>query len=189
MPNPLEGKHVALGVTGSIACYKAVDLASKLTQAGALVDVILTRGAANFLTPLTFGSITHRPVVENIFDPQSELSMDHVAVAGRADVVVVAPATAHTIAKIAWGLADDALSTVLMAVRRGTPVVLAPAMNTEMWFHPVVQRNLGWLGEMPRYRIVEPVDKRLACGDVGVGGLAGAEAILAAIVAACEESG
>ena len=111
MPDPLAGRFIALGVTGSIACYKAVDLASKLTQAGALVDVIMTQEACKFLTPLTFRSITHRPVVTDVFDPQSELSIDHVAIAERADAVIVAPATANTIAKMAHGYADDALTT------------------------------------------------------------------------------
>jgi phosphopantothenoylcysteine decarboxylase/phosphopantothenate--cysteine ligase len=127
MPTNLDGKHVVLGVTGSIACYKAIDLASKLTQANAKVDVILTRGAENFVTPLAFAAITHRPVVTDIFDPQSELSIDHVALAERSDVIVVAPATAHTIAKIAHGLADDALTTTLLATQ--APVIVAPAME------------------------------------------------------------
>ena len=107
MKTPFENKRIVLGVSGSIACYKSVDLASKLAQAGALVDVIMTEGATNFLAPLTFRSITHRPVVTDIFDPQSELSMDHVALANAADVVVVAPATANTVAKLAHGIADD----------------------------------------------------------------------------------
>ena len=108
MTDPLADKHITLGVTGSIACYKAVDLASKLTQTGALVDVVMSQGARNFLAPLTFQSITHRPVVSELFDPQSELSMDHIAIAERADVVIVAPATAHVLAQIARGLAADA---------------------------------------------------------------------------------
>ena len=93
MAPPLKDKRIALGVTGSIACYKAVDLASKLTQMGALVDVLMTREATEFVTPLTFRSLTHQPVITDIFDPQSELSIDHVAVAERADVIIVAPAT------------------------------------------------------------------------------------------------
>ncbi len=106
MPDPLENRFIVLGVTGSVACHKAVDLASKLTQAGALVDVIMTRGASNFVTPLIFQSITHRPVVTGLFDPEPEAGIDHVATAERADVIVVAPATAHAIAKMALGLAD-----------------------------------------------------------------------------------
>ena len=122
---------MALGVTGSIASYKAVDLASKLVQNGALVDVIMTGEATRFVTPLTFQSIAHRPVITDIFAPQSELSMDHVAVAERADIVVVAPATAHTIAKIAWGLADDALTTTILATR--ALALIAPAMDANMY--------------------------------------------------------
>ena len=103
----LKGKNVVLGITGSIACYKALDLASKLVQAGANVDVILSYGASQFITPLACRSLTHRPVVTDLFDPDSELSVEHVALANRADIVVVAPATAHFIAKMAGGLADD----------------------------------------------------------------------------------
>ena len=147
MPNPLAQRSIALGVTGSIACYKAVDLASKLTQAGALVDVIMTREALQFLTPLTFRSITHRPVITDVFDPQSELSIDHVAIAERADAVIVAPATAHTIAKLALGLADDALTTTALATQ--APLIIAPAMDahnvrqrrhTAQCFDPEIQR-------------------------------------------------
>ena len=166
MPNSLENKHVALGVTGSIACYKAVDLASKLTQESALVDVIMTRGATNFLTPLTFRSITHRPVVTEVFDPQSELSMDHVAIAGRADIIVVAPATAHVMAKIAWGLADDALTSTILASR--APVILAPAMDAHMYENPATQENVEKL-KSRGFIIVGPAEGRLASGLVGKG--------------------
>ena len=130
MKNPFENTNVVLGVTGSIAAYKAVDLASKLTQAGALVDVILTRGAENFLTQLTFSSITQRSVSTEIFDVNSDMSIEHVALARRADIVVVAPATAHTIAKMANGMADDMLTTTLLATE--APVVIAPAMDANM---------------------------------------------------------
>ena len=166
MPNPIEGKHIALGVTGSIACYKSVDLASKLALAGALVDVIMTENAANFLTPLTFRSITHRPVVTDLFQPQSELSMDHVAIAQRADVVVVAPATAHTIAKIAWGLADDALTSTILATQ--APVILAPAMDAHMYENPATQENLDKLKSRGIF-IAGPAEGRLASGLVGKG--------------------
>ena len=166
MPNPLEGKHVALGVTGSIACYKSVDLASKLAQAGALVDVIMTENAANFLTPLTFRSITHRPVVTDLFQPQSELSMDHVAIAQRAEIVIVAPATAHTMAKIAWGLADDALTSTILATQ--APVILAPAMDAHMYEYPSTQENLDKLKSRGIF-IAGPAEGRLASGLVGKG--------------------
>ena len=141
MPNPLENKHVALGVTGSIACYKAVDLASKLTQRQAIVDVIMTRGATNFLTPLTFASITHGPVVSDVYDPQSDLSMDHIAIAERADIVIVAPATANTIAKIAGGLADDDLTNTILATQ--APGIMAPAMEAHRYANPATQTNVA----------------------------------------------
>ena len=166
MPNPLHGKHIALGVTGSIACYKSVDLASKLTQAGALVDVIMTRGAANFLTPLTFSSITHRQVFTELFDPQSELSMDHVAIGERADLLIVAPATAHAMAKIALGLADDALTTTVLATQ--APVIVAPAMDAHMFQNPATQENVEKL--ISRGCVIAgPAEGRLASGLVGQG--------------------
>ena len=168
MPNPLENKHVALGVTGSIACYKAVDLASKLTQVGALVDVLLTRGATSFLTPLTFRSITHRPVVADVFDPQSEISIDHVAIAERSDVIVVAPATAHSIAKITLGLADDALTTTILATQ--APIIIAPAMDAHMYENPATQENIARL-KSRGVTIADPAEGRLASGLTGRGRL------------------
>ena len=139
MPDPLVGKHVILGVTGSIAAYKAADLASKLTQAGAHVDVLLTESATKFVTPLTFRSLTHRAVVTDLFDADSPEAIEHVALARRADALLVAPATANTMAKLALGLADDVLTTTALAVT--APVVVAPAMDAGMWEHPTVQQN------------------------------------------------
>ncbi len=175
MPNPLENKHVALGVTGSIASYKAVDLASKLVQNGALVDVIMTGEATRFVTPLTFQSIAHRPVITDIFAPQSELSMDHVAVAERADIVVVAPATAHTIAKIAWGLADDALTTTILATR--ALALIAPAMDANMYDNPATRENIEKL-KTRGYVIVGPAEGRLASGLMGKGRLVETQELL-----------
>ncbi len=166
MSNPLESKRVTLGVTGSIACYKSVDLASKLTQAGAIVDVVMTKGATNFLTPLTFGSITHAPVVCDVYDPQSELSMDHIAVAERSDVLLVAPATANTIAKLAWGFADDALTTTVLATQ--APVIVAPAMDAHMYEHPATQENVAKL-ESRGVVIAGPAEGRMASGLMGRG--------------------
>ena len=168
MPNPIEGKHIALGVTGSIACYKAVDLASKLTQGGAFLDVLMSRGATNFLSPLTFRSITHRPVTADLFAPQSEMSMDHVAVAERADLVIVAPATAHTLAKIAWGMADDPVTSTILATR--APVILAPAMDAHMYENAATQENLSLLVSRGLV-IAGPAEGRLASGLVGKGRL------------------
>ena len=145
MAGPLADKHVVLGVTGSIACYKALDLASKLVQAGALVDVIMSHGATQFVTPLAFRSITHRAVVTDSFDPDSEYSVEHVALAQQADVIVIAPATVHCIAKLALGLADDSLTTTVVAAR--CPLVVAPAMDGNMYDHPTTQENLATLKE------------------------------------------
>ena len=168
MSGPLAGKHIILGVTGSIACYKAVDLASKLTQAGALVDAILSHGATQFVTPLTFRSITHREVVTDTFDPRSELTVEHVMLAHRADVVVIAPATVHCIAKLALGLADDALTTAVVA--SAAPLVVAPAMDGNMFAHPATQENLQKLRDRGTV-IAGPGAGYLASGLSGMGRL------------------
>ena len=166
MPNPLENKFIALGVSGSIACHKAVDLASKLTQQGALVDVVMTTNALNFVTPLAFQAITHRPVVSNLFDPQSEVAIDHVAVAERADAMVIAPATANTIARMAWGLADDALTTTVLATR--APIIVCPAMDGYMYENPATQENLQRLSAWG-HTIAGPAEGRMASGLKGKG--------------------
>jgi len=171
--------NVLLGVTGGVAAYKACELTSALVKAGHRVRVIMTANATRFVGGATFEGLTGHAVMTDTF--HGEDGMAHIDWPKWADKVAVAPLTANTLGKLACGLADDALSTTLMAVRRGTPVVLAPAMNTEMWFHPVVQRNLEWLRAIDRYIFVEPVEKRLACGDVGVGGLAEVSDIVAAL--------
>ena len=169
MVNPLENKHIALGVTGSIACYKSVDLASELTQAGALVDVLMTSAAVEFVSPLTFRSITHRPVIADIFATESELSINHVAVAERASVVIVAPATANTIAKLAHGLADDPITTTILATR--APIIVAPAMDANMYENAATQENVATL-QRRGYVFVGPAMGRLASGLVGLGRMA-----------------
>ena len=168
MAGALADKHVVLGVTGSIACYKALDLASKLMQAGALVDTIMSYGATQFVTPLAFRSITHRAVVTDSFDPDSEYSVEHVALAQQADVIVVAPATVHCIAKLALGLADDALTTTIVAAK--CPLVVAPAMDGNMYDHPATQANLATLQERGVV-IAGPGTGRLASGLTGMGRL------------------
>ena len=168
MPGPLENKHVVLGVTGSIACYKALDLASKMVQAGALVDTVMSYGATQFVTPLAFRSITHREVVTDTFDPDSRYSVEHVALAKQADVIVIAPATAHCIAKLAAGLADDALTTTVIAA--SAPLLVAPAMDGNMFHHPATQENLAKLRERGVV-IAGPASGRLASGLTGVGRL------------------
>jgi phosphopantothenoylcysteine decarboxylase/phosphopantothenate--cysteine ligase len=168
MLSPLSGSKVILGVTGSIACYKAADLASKLTQEGALVDVILTQGAGNFITPLTFRSLTHRPVVTDLFDADSEQAVAHVAMAQSADIIVIAPATAHVIAKLAHGLADDALTTTVLA--SSAPVAVAPAMDGYMFDNPATQENLEKLRQRG-ITIIGPAEGHLASGLRGMGRL------------------
>ena len=168
MPGPLEGKHIVLGVTGSIACYKAIDLASKLTQAGALVDTIMSYGATQFVTPLAFRSITHRAVVTDTYDSNSEYSIEHVALAHQADVVVIAPATAHCIAKLAQGLADDPLTTTIIAT--AAPVMVAPAMDANMFDNPATQDNVATL-KRRGVVIAGPAPGRLASGLMGMGRL------------------
>ena len=166
MRDPIIDSRITLGVTGSIACYKAVDLASRLVQAGAELDVIMTDGALEFLKPITFSAITHKPVVTSLFDPRSELSMDHVALAGRSDLILVAPATADAMAKAAWGLAGDALSATLLATR--APVIFAPAMDANMYDNAATQENVARLRSRGAI-IAGPAEGRLASGLVGSG--------------------
>lgn len=160
--------NVLLGVTGGIAAYRAAEFVSLAVKRGHAVRVVMTTNATRFVGPVTFEAMSGHPVLTDTFaDP-----LAHIEWAKWAQVAVVAPASANVLGKLACGLADDALTTVLMALPRGRSVVLAPAMNTEMWLNPVVVRNLRWLDELGRYSIVAPTEKRLACGDVGPGGLA-----------------
>lgn len=186
MAGPLAGKRIVLGVTGSIAAYKALDLASKLAQAGAQVDTIVTHGASQFVTPLAFRSLTHRPIVTQAFDPNSEMAVEHVALARAADVVVVAPATAHLIAKVAYGLADDALTTTILATE--APLVIAPAMDAHMWSNPATQENVAKLKERGAV-FIGPAAGHLASGLVGMGRLVDTPEIIGYICAVLGRKG
>jgi phosphopantothenoylcysteine decarboxylase/phosphopantothenate--cysteine ligase len=168
MPGPLENKRVILGVTGSIACYKALDLASKMVQAGALVDTVMSYGATQFVTPLAFRSITHREVVTDLFNTTSTYSIEHIELAQQADIVVIAPSTAHCIAKLAAGLADDPLTTTILATT--APLLVAPAMDGGMFSHPATQENLAKLRQRG-VMIAGPASGRLASGLIGTGRL------------------
>jgi phosphopantothenoylcysteine decarboxylase/phosphopantothenate--cysteine ligase len=179
----LKDKTVVLGVTGSIAAYKAVELASQLTQAGAQVDVIMTDAATEFMTPLTFRNITGRPVVTKMFELASEYSVEHVALAEAADIVVIAPATADIIARIAAGMADDMVSCTVLATK--APVILAPAMHAAMYQNQVTQDNLAKL-KARGFIIVGPDYGRLASGGVGLGRLVDVNEIMGTI---CQVSG
>jgi phosphopantothenoylcysteine decarboxylase/phosphopantothenate--cysteine ligase len=165
-------------VTGSIAVYKMVELARRLTQAGATVQVVMTRAATEFVTPLTFQALTYRPVEVEMFAMQDERAAGHVAMGRQADVVVVAPATAHVIARLAHGFSDDLLATTVLAT--SAPVVVAPAMETHMWRNVATQANVSALRGRG-IRVVEPETGPLASGDIGPGRLASLERIEAAI--------
>jgi len=174
----LANKTIVLGITGSIAAYKAADIASKLTQAGARVEVVMTESATKFVAPLTLRSITGRPVVTDMFELASEFSIEHIALAEAADVVVIAPATANIIAKLAGGIADDMLTCTVLAIK--APIIMAPAMNVNMFENSITQDNLAKL-KARGFTIVDPAHGRLASGKVGVGRLAEVEEIIATI--------
>ncbi|MCA9568800.1 MAG: phosphopantothenoylcysteine decarboxylase [Myxococcales bacterium] len=179
--------NVLLGVSGGIAAYKAADLVSQCRRKGWNVRVVMTRGATEFVRPLTFEALSDHPVMTDALAtghaPDGASAIEHIAWAKWAHVAMVAPLTASTLAKLATGIADDALTTVWLALPAHVPSLLAPAMNTAMWEQPVVQRNLRWLDELGRHVLVPPVSKRLACGDVGVGGLAEVADLVAALEA------
>ena len=174
----LDGRFVVLAVTGSIAVYKMVELARRMVQAGATVQVVMTRSAAEFVTPLTFQALTYRPVEIEMFSLGDERSAGHVAMGRQADVVVVAPATAHVVARLAHGFSDDLLATTVLAT--SAPVIVAPAMETHMWQNAATQANVAVL-RARGVRVVDPETGPLASGDIGPGRLASLERIEAAI--------
>ena len=162
----LKNKTIVLGVTGGIAAYKAADLASKLTQAGAKVRVIMTKNAREFITPLTFEAVTGNSVISDMFQINAEHRINHIALSEMADVIVIAPATANFMAKIASGLADDMLTTTVLATR--APVIIAPAMHTQMYQNPATRENESRL-ESRGFYIIPPATGRLASGGFGPG--------------------
>ncbi len=162
----MESRHIVLGVTGGIAAYKAADLVRRLRAAGAEVRVVMTRGAQAFVTPLTFQALSGEPVHTELLDAAAEAGMGHIELARWADLVLVAPATADFIARLAHGLADDLLTTVCLA--SAAPLVLAPAMNQQMWANAAVQANCAILRERG-VRLVGPETGSQACGDTGPG--------------------
>ena len=174
----MRGKTILLGVTGGIAAYKAAALASKLTQAGADVRVIMTGAAARFVLPLTFQTLTRNPVATDVFDERDPSAVQHIDLADAADLLVIAPATANIIGKMARGIADDMLSTVYLATT--APVLVAPAMNVHMYEHPAVQENLDILRRRG-VTVMEPGEGQLACGYVGKGRMPEPEELMAKI--------
>ncbi len=171
----LQGKTVLLGVTGGIAAYKAAALASALVKQGAAVEVVMTKNATQFITPLTFEQLTGRRTITDTFDRNFTHQVEHIALAERTDLVLIAPATANICAKLAHGLADDMLTTTVLACR--CPKLIAPAMNTNMYENPVTQDNLAALAGYG-WEVIQPASGRLACGAVGKGKLPEPEELL-----------
>jgi len=174
----LADKTIVLGITGSIAAYKAADIASRLTQEGARVEVVMTEAATRFIAPLTLSSITGRGVVTDMFEPDSQQTLEHVALGEAADLVVIAPATASLIAKLAAGIADEIPALIVLATK--APIILAPAMNVNMYENSITQENLAKL-KARGFVIVEPDYGRLASGRVGRGRLADTDKIMGTI--------
>jgi len=165
----LDNKNIIVGVTGGIAIYKTLDLISKLKKENANIEVIMTKAATEFITPLTFQTMSQNRVHFDMFGLVNEMEVEHISLAKKADVILVAPATANTLGKIANGIADNLLTTVIMATNK--KVVFAPAMNTQMYKNPIVQNNIIKLKELG-YEFINPGEGRLACGDEGTGKMA-----------------
>ena len=178
----LTGKTILLGVTGGIAAYKSASLASLLVKVGAEVRVIMTENAKNFITPITFETLTGHKCITDTFDRNFEFSVEHVSLAQKADAIMIAPATANVIAKLAHGLADDMLTTTVLASK--APKIIAPAMNTGMYENPVTQDNLALLQKYGM-EVVTPASGRLACGDVGAGKMPEPETLIEYIYKVC----
>jgi phosphopantothenoylcysteine synthetase/decarboxylase len=175
----LDGVKVLLGVSGGVAAYKAIDLASKLTQAGAVVKTVMTENAMQMAGAKSFEAVTGQPVYTNMWTTSEEYEIGHISLADWADVTVVAPATANIIGKTANGICDDLLSTVLCA-RWSKPILFAPAMNDKMWTNPAVQKNVQTLKSIGA-ELIGPETGRLACGTEGIGRMAEPQEILEAI--------
>jgi phosphopantothenoylcysteine synthetase/decarboxylase len=174
-------RTILLGVTGSIAAYKAADIASQLQKAGHDVFCVMTRDATHFITPLTLQTLSRHPVTIDLFEEgEGDWRPSHLAVADAADLLVIAPATANILAKLAHGLADDALSTMALALRPNAKVLVAPAMNGKMWLHPATQANAKQL-QARGVEFIGPDEGMLACGYAGMGRLWPAEQIVARV--------
>lgn len=172
----MKTKNVVIGVTGGIAAYKALDVVSYLKKAGFFVDVIMTNSACEFVSPLSFQSLSGNKVIIDMFEEPKSFEIQHIALAKKADIFVVVPATANIIGKVANGISDDMLSTTIMAAYGRCPIVFAPAMNTSMYKNPIVQNNIKKLREYG-YNFINPESGKLACGDVGEGKLANVDLI------------
>ena len=178
----LKNKTILLGVTGGIAAYKSASLASMLVKSGAEVRVIMTEHAKNFINPITFETLTGHKCITDTFDRNFEFKVEHIALAQKADAIIVAPATANVIAKLAHGLADDMLTTTILA--SAAPKLIAPAMNTGMYENPITQDNLKKL-KLYGMEIIEPATGYLACGDTGAGKMPEPDILYAHILRSC----
>jgi phosphopantothenoylcysteine decarboxylase/phosphopantothenate--cysteine ligase len=180
----MSKKNIVVGVTGGVAVYKALDVISKLKKKDINVDVIMTESACEFVTPLSFQSLSQNAVIKDMFDEPKVFEIQHISLAKKADLVVVVPATANIIGKVANGIADDMLSTTIMATK--AKVIFAPAMNTNMYKNPIVQENIKKLKDYG-YEFINPSSGRLACGDIGDGKLADTEEIVEVILSQLHE--
>ncbi len=179
----MRGREILLGVSGGVAAYKAAALASGLVQAGAAVSVIMTPSAGRFIGATTFEALTGREVYCDLFSPREHHQGEHIGLARRAELAIVAPATAQTLARLAHGLADDLLATTLLCFTG--PVLLAPAMNCEMWAKASVQRNVATLAA-DGFELIDPGEGWLSCGQVGAGRMAEPDEILERIATMCQ---
>src|SRR5437867_11567644 len=169
-------KNIVLGVTGSIAAYKAADLTSRLTKQGANVNVVMTRDALHFITPLAFKTLSRHPVVTDLYDEEEGWKPTHIQFADEANLLLIAPATANVVAKLAHGIADDALTCIALALPPAATVLIAPAMNGKMWLHPATQQNVATL-KSRGVEFIGPEAGLLSCGYEGLGRLWGVEQI------------
>ncbi len=183
----LTGKTIVLAVTGGIAAYKSALIVRELKKRGAGVFVIMTRAAGEFITPLTLETLSRNPVAIETFDRTNRWDMEHIALADKANLLLVAPATANIIGKAAAGVADDLASTVILTMLSSAPMLMAPAMNNRMWENPIVQKNVNTLKECG-VQFVGPVEGKLADGRIGMGRMADVEVIVLKVEEALQNS-
>jgi phosphopantothenoylcysteine decarboxylase/phosphopantothenoylcysteine decarboxylase/phosphopantothenate--cysteine ligase len=174
--------NIVLGISGSIAAYKAADIASQLVKQGHEVHAVMTRSATEFITPLTLQTLTRHPVLVSLEDEKNSWKPGHIELADKADLLLLAPASANLLGQLANGLAPDPLTSIYLALPRSTPVLIAPAMNGKMWQHPATQRNVTLL-KNDGCQFIDPAEGELACGYEGIGRLAAIEDILARVAA------
>ncbi len=179
---PLSGRRITVALSGGIACYKTASLVSRLVQQGADVRVLMTDAATHFVGPLTFQSLSGKPVLTSVWQSDDHPDSQHIGVARWCELMVIAPATADLIAKLAHGLAGDVVTLIACALPRDTPLLIAPSMNADMWANPIVQKNVATLSELPNAQLIGPDDGWQACRTEGSGRMSEPEAILEVIV-------